>query len=183
VEFGVWLRLWTGVFYTDNKFKQVLLIQVTSLSECERRYSQTEREALALVWACDMLHPYVYGREFDLVTDHKALEAIYSPRSKPWVRIEQWVQRLQPYDFRAVHIPGKNNIADPLSHLIGKTTVKVTHGACEICGCERNSKCNDHKGSGESISYRWRAKKWEMLFRVGVRRHARHMHRLQIKCV
>ena len=30
VEFGVWLRLWTGVFYTDNKFKQVPLIQVTS---------------------------------------------------------------------------------------------------------------------------------------------------------
>ena len=77
------MRLWTGVFYTDNKFNQVPLIQVRSLSESEHRYPQTEREALALVWACDMLHPYVYGREFDLVTDHKALEAIYSPRSKP----------------------------------------------------------------------------------------------------
>ncbi len=31
VEFGVWrLRLWTGVFYTDNEFKQMPLIQVTS---------------------------------------------------------------------------------------------------------------------------------------------------------
>jgi len=31
-----------------------------SLTDCERRYSQTEREALALVWACERLHPYIY---------------------------------------------------------------------------------------------------------------------------
>ncbi len=30
VEFGDCLRLWTGVFYTDNEFKQMPLIQVTS---------------------------------------------------------------------------------------------------------------------------------------------------------
>ena len=58
------------------------------LTDCERRYSQTEKEALALVWACERLHPYVYGRQFDLVTDHKPLESIYSPRSKPCARIE-----------------------------------------------------------------------------------------------
>ncbi len=45
-----------------------------SLTECEQRYSQTEREALSLVWGCERLHPYIYGQNFDLITDHKPLE-------------------------------------------------------------------------------------------------------------
>lgn len=98
-----------------------------SLTDCERRYSQTEREALALVWACERLHPYVYGRKFDLVTDHKPLEVIYSQRSKPCARIERWVLRLQPYDFRVVYIKGKQNIADSLSRLLSDTTSKERH--------------------------------------------------------
>ncbi|XP_030834780.1 uncharacterized protein K02A2.6-like [Strongylocentrotus purpuratus] len=89
-----------------------------SLSNVERRYSQTEKEALGLVWACERFHAYLYGIEFDLVTDHKPLEVIYSPRSKPCARIERWVLRLQQYKYRVVHIAGKSNIADPLSRLL-----------------------------------------------------------------
>ena len=32
-----------------------------SLTSCERRYSQTEKEALALMWACEKFHAYIYG--------------------------------------------------------------------------------------------------------------------------
>ncbi|KAK3722797.1 hypothetical protein QZH41_007484 [Actinostola sp. cb2023] len=59
-----------------------------SLSDTERRYSQTEKEALALVWACEKFHPYVYGVPFELITDHKPLEVIYGIKSKPCARIE-----------------------------------------------------------------------------------------------
>ena len=45
-----------------------------SLTETERRYLQTEKEALALALS-DVL-PYVYGTPFELVTHHKPLEAI-----------------------------------------------------------------------------------------------------------
>ncbi|KAL1021685.1 hypothetical protein UPYG_G00016520 [Umbra pygmaea] len=117
-----------AVLVQDQKGEMVPVCYVSrSLTDCERRYSQTEREALALVWACERLHPYVYGRKFDLVTDHKPLEVIYSPRSKPCARIERWVLRLQPYDFRVIHIPGKQNIADPLSRLLGDTGKKEIH--------------------------------------------------------
>ena len=89
-----------------------------SLSEVERRYSQTEKEALALVWACERLHVYLRGTEFQLITDHKPLEVIYGIRSKPSARIERWVLRLQQYNFEVVYRTGRDNIADALSHLI-----------------------------------------------------------------
>ncbi|PFX13011.1 Uncharacterized protein K02A2.6 [Stylophora pistillata] len=50
-----------------------------SLTECERKYSQTEEEALAFFWECERYHAYIYGMKFDLVTDHRPLEVIYYP--------------------------------------------------------------------------------------------------------
>ena len=66
-----------------------------SLSSVERRYSQMEKEALALVWACEHFNLYLYGLQtIDLVTDHEALKVIYSRGSKLSARIECWVLRL-----------------------------------------------------------------------------------------
>lgn len=89
-----------------------------SLSETEKRYCQTEKEALALVWAVERFHFYLFGRHFELITDHKPLEVIFSPKSKPCARIERWVLRLQSYRYKIIHRAGKNNIADPLSRLV-----------------------------------------------------------------
>ena len=91
-----------------------------SLSDTEKRYSQTEKEALAVVWGCERFHIYLYGLEFTMISDHKSLEVIYSPKSRPSARIERWVLRLQSYTFEVVHEPGKTNIADSLSRLIPK---------------------------------------------------------------
>ena len=88
-----------------------------TLTDVERRYSQTEKEALAVVWACERFHIYLYGKQFTLYTDHKPLEIIYSPKSKPPPRIERWALRLQPYQFNIVHMAGKTNPADVLSRL------------------------------------------------------------------
>lgn len=88
-----------------------------ALSEVETRYSQTEKEALALVWACEKFRMYLYGKSFDLVTDHRPLETIFRRTSKACARIERWVLRLMSFDFRVIYKPGKSNIADPLSRL------------------------------------------------------------------
>ena len=97
-----------------------------SLTDVERRYSQTEKEALALVWACERFNMYVAGLSFELETDHKPLERIYSRTSKPCARIERWVLRLQGFNFKVVYRPGKTNIADALSRL--NFLEQVDHG-------------------------------------------------------
>lgn len=89
-----------------------------SLSDVEKRYAQIEKEALALVWAVERFHFYLYGRTFELVTDHKPLEVIFGARSKPCARIKRWVLRIQSYKYKVVYRPGKSNIAEPLSRLV-----------------------------------------------------------------
>ena len=53
----------------DGVFRPVYCAS-RSLTAVERRYSQTKREALALVWACERFHVYLYGKHFELETDH-----------------------------------------------------------------------------------------------------------------
>lgn len=61
---------------------------------------------------------YLIGKEFELIRDHKALEYIFTPKSKPCARIERWVLRMQAFKYKIVYKPGKTNIADPLSRLL-----------------------------------------------------------------
>ena len=44
-----------------------------SMTETERRYSQIEKEAFVMVWACERFEDYVLGKEIQLETDHKPL--------------------------------------------------------------------------------------------------------------
>ena len=112
----------------DGHFKPVLYAS-RALTSVERRYSQTEKEALAIVWSCERLHLYLFGIPFTIVTDHKPLEVIYaSPKHKPVsARIERWVLRLQAYDFKVQYRPGKYNAADALSRLLDVRKVKEDH--------------------------------------------------------
>ena len=101
---------------TDRK---VIAYASQALSSVELKYSQTERQALALavVWGCEHMHLFLYGAdEFDIHTDHKALEVIYNkPFSKPAAHIERWQLRLQNYSFRVIHQSGSNNPSDYMS--------------------------------------------------------------------
>ena len=43
------------------------------MTETEQRYAQIEKEALAIIWACDKFSCFVIGKRFGIETDHKPL--------------------------------------------------------------------------------------------------------------
>ena len=105
--------------------EKVVAYASRALKDMEKRYSQTEKEAPAIVWGVEHFHLYLYGNEFVLVTDHTPLEVIYGNRkSKPSARIEKWVLRLQTYSFQVVYKPGSSNPADYLSRHPTRTSLK-----------------------------------------------------------
>ena len=87
-----------------------------ALSPVEQRYPQTDREALGVVWACEHFHMYVYGKPFQLLTDHKALVQIFgNAKLKTTVRLEKYALRLSPYQVTVKYRPGHDNPADYMS--------------------------------------------------------------------
>ena len=99
-----------------QKDPQLVAYASRALTAVEKRYSQTEKESLGIVWGIENFHLYVHGTHVTLVTDHKPLETIFgNPRSKPSARIERWVLRLQPYSFKVEYRAGDENHADYMS--------------------------------------------------------------------
>lgn len=89
-----------------------------SMSKTEQRYSQIEKEALAIVWACERNADYIVGKPVQLETDHKPLVPLLSTthldRMPP--RVLRFRLRLTKFDYSIKHVPGKLlYIADALS--------------------------------------------------------------------
>ena len=127
-----------AILLQEQKREQRIISYASrTLTDVDKRYSQTEKETLGLVWACERFSIYLIGINFELVTDHKPLEVIYGKTSKPSARIERMVLRLQPYRFTVKYKAGKSNIADPLSRLtqIKTEKSKVSKVAEEYIRC------------------------------------------------
>ena len=105
-----------GIFAVLSQNGRIVQFASRALSAVEQRYSQTEREELAITWACEHFHIYIFGASFTVFTDHKPLTSIFNnTRSQLSARIERWVLRTQPYDMTVIYRPGHDNPADYLS--------------------------------------------------------------------
>jgi hypothetical protein len=88
-----------------------------SLTECETRYAQIEKELLAVVFGLEHFHYYVYGKTVQVESDHKPLEAILKkPLSAAPPRLQRMLLRTMKYDISLSYKPGKEmTVADTLS--------------------------------------------------------------------
>ena len=102
--------------YDSSGQEHVISYASRPLSNREKAYSATEKEALAVVFATDHFRAYLLGRKFTLITDHSALLLLHS--LEPKGRLGCWVMTLQEYSFDVQHRPGiSHGNADALSHL------------------------------------------------------------------
>lgn len=99
----------------------------------ESRYSQIEREALAITWGCYHFRMYLLGSNFIVVTDHKPLLSIFNiPTSQASARIENWRLKLQSFNFEVLYSRGDLNPADYISrHLQGDTKCDLIADSAE----------------------------------------------------
>ena len=85
------------------------------LSETEQKYSASERELLAIVYAYEQFLSHVYGREIIIHTDHKPLVSM-AKLKKPMGRLGRLFFRLVDVDYKLVHVSGiDNHLPDFLS--------------------------------------------------------------------
>ncbi len=101
--------------------RPVALISRT-LSVHERNYAHIEKEGLAVVYTVKKLHQYLYGRRFEIVTDHKPLLGLlgeHKPVSATAAtRVQRWALLLSAYDYKLTYRRGlENGNADALSRL------------------------------------------------------------------
>ena len=85
-----------------------------ALNKHEVRYGATELECLAIWWAVKHFHHYLYGAEFDLITDHHALIYLHK-QGFTNRKFSRWITDLQEYTFRIQYQAEKSNPADFLS--------------------------------------------------------------------
>ena len=93
-----------------------------SLTLAERKYSQIEREALAIVFGVSKFRMYLWGRHFQLFTDHQPLLMLFGNKKPiPEVassRVQRWALALSAYNFSIHYKSGKKHAnADMLSRL------------------------------------------------------------------
>ncbi|XP_037822594.1 uncharacterized protein K02A2.6-like [Lucilia sericata] len=100
-----------------------------TMSVTEQRYSQIDKEALAIVWAVQKFFKYLYARHWTLITDHKPLTQILHPsKSLPVLcisRMANYADFLSNFDFEIIYKPSKENInADYMSRIVPDNSVK-----------------------------------------------------------
>ena len=102
-----------------------------SLTQSEKNYSQLDKEATAVYWACKKFFNYIYGRKFTLIVDNKPMMTILHPEKKlpplTAARLLNYAVFLSGLDYKIEHKRSEDHAnADYFSRNPVKT---VTHPA------------------------------------------------------
>ena len=108
------------------------------LSEVECRYAQIEREALAVVWACERFAEFVLGLEVSIETDHKPLVPLLGEKRLDCLppRILRFRLRLDRFSYTIKYVPGKEMYAADALSRAAVASVCVCHSFVSLQGTQ-----------------------------------------------
>jgi Reverse transcriptase (RNA-dependent DNA polymerase)/RNase H-like domain found in reverse transcriptase/Retroviral aspartyl protease len=79
--------------------------------------STIEKELTAIHWGVDHFKPYLFGKRFKILTDHKPLIYLFSMKN-PNSKLTGMTWDLKEFQYTVEYLPGKNNcVADALSRI------------------------------------------------------------------
>ena len=112
---GVWIR---QVDAQENE--NIVAMASCSLTATESRYSNIERECLAVMYGLERFEYYLLGREVLVETDHSPLEQIFKKKNlaEAPTCLQRMLLRCLGFNVQVKYKPGKSiPVADALSRL------------------------------------------------------------------
>ena len=104
--------MFRAIYYSNKTF-----------NEAQENYSTTEKEMLAMVFACEKFRPYILGSHVIIHTDHAAIKYLMAKKeAKP--RLIRWVLLLQEFNLEIKDKKGYDNVIAYHLSRVEKTTVK-----------------------------------------------------------
>ncbi len=109
-----------------NKFK-IMMFMSFRLSDAETRYSNTEKECLAIVNVLTETRWLIVDNKWKIIcyTNHHALNSIMTKESNEYDRIAIWQDKLREYDIKVIHRFVTNSMIDIIDEL-SRLSIELT---------------------------------------------------------
>ena len=130
---GAWIRQ-----IDSNGKDRIVAMASRSLSDTESRYSDIERECLAVMFSLEKFEYYLLGRHTLVETGHSPLEQIFKKNiAEAPARFQRLLLRCMKIDIEARYRRGETiPVADALSHVCTAMEVTEVENQRESCAPE-----------------------------------------------